>query len=503
MPLRDGDVFAGYTILRLLGSGGMGEVYLAQHPRLPRLEALKILPASLTGDAEFRQRFNREADLAATLWHPHIVGLHDRGEFDDQLWITMDYVEGTDAARLLQEAGSGGLPQRQVLEIVAAVADALDYAHQRNLLHRDVKPANILLTGAQTDQQRILLADFGIARRADEISGLTATNVTVGSIAYAAPEQLTGQPLDGRADQYALAATAFHLLTGVAPYESSNAAVIIGKHLTAPPPVLAEHRPELAPLDAVLTKAMAKDSAQRYARCQDFAQALAAAAATDVAPQRQPATQPAPVWPPVEPAPRAAAPWPVPDQPPPHPRAPWQPGPPPPWQPAPYPAPARVRWPAIVVPLVLAVLLLGAVSFAATQVLRPRAQASTATPQWQPYVDYAKQFTVWLTSLNSQSAASDIQRIIDGSTGEFLNDFANRRADFTQSVIDSKVDSQGTVNGAAFESFEGTSAYVLVAATSKVTNSSGANQDPRNWRLRLKVEHIGTGYKVSKVEFVP
>ena len=146
MPLPAGETFAGYTIVRLLGSGGMGEVYLAQHPRLPRQDALKVLPTTVSADAEYRERFNREADIAATLWHPHIVGVHDRGEYDGQIWISMDYVEGTDAGRLMAERYPGGLPPHQVADIITAVADALDYAHQRNLLHRDVKPANILLS---------------------------------------------------------------------------------------------------------------------------------------------------------------------------------------------------------------------------------------------------------------------------------------------------------------------------------------------------------------------
>ena len=111
MPLNQGDMFAGYTILRQLGSGGMGEVYLAQHPRLPRRDALKVLPASLTGDDEYRQRFSREADIAAELWHPHIVGIHDRGEFEGQLWLSMDYVEGTDAAELLRSRYPNGMPR--------------------------------------------------------------------------------------------------------------------------------------------------------------------------------------------------------------------------------------------------------------------------------------------------------------------------------------------------------------------------------------------------------
>ena len=142
MPLPAGETFAGYTIVRLLGSGGMGEVYLAQHPRLPRQDALKVLPATVSADAEYRERFNREADIAATLWHPHIVGVHDRGEYDGQIWISMDYVEGTDAGGLMAERHPGGLPPHQVADIITAVADALDYAHQRNLLHRDVKPVS-------------------------------------------------------------------------------------------------------------------------------------------------------------------------------------------------------------------------------------------------------------------------------------------------------------------------------------------------------------------------
>lgn len=274
MPLADGATFAGYTIIRLLGAGGMGEVYLARHPRLPREDALKVLPPSVSTDREFRDRFEREADLVAGLWHPHIVGVHDRGEFDGQLWISMDFVDGTDAGVLLREQPAG-LPAEQVVAIVSAVADALDYAHDRRLLHRDVKPANILITAPGTGTRRIVLADFGIARRADEASGLTATNMTVGTVSYAAPEQLMGNPLDGRADQYALAATAFHLLTGAPPFQHTNPAVVISQHLTARPPNLSDRKPKLAHLDSALGKALAKDPADRYARCLDFARALA------------------------------------------------------------------------------------------------------------------------------------------------------------------------------------------------------------------------------------
>jgi serine/threonine protein kinase len=271
MPLTSGQIFAGYRILRPLGSGAMGEVYLAQHPRLPRKDALKVLPADLSADANYRARFAREADLASTLWHPNIVGVHDRGE-DGQLWISMDYVEGVDAARLVAGQSPAGLLPQQVIKIVTAVASALDYAHDRGLLHRDVKPANIMIT---SDEQRILLADFGIARSRDDISGLTATNTTIGTVAYAAPEQLMGDVLDGRADQYALAATAYHLLIGSQLFPHSNPAVVISRHLNAKPPALADSRPELAALDPVLSVALAKNPSDRFPKCTTFAHALA------------------------------------------------------------------------------------------------------------------------------------------------------------------------------------------------------------------------------------
>jgi Protein kinase domain/TPM domain len=272
--LSEGEVFAGYTIIRRLGAGGMGQVYLAQHPRLPRRDALKVLPTDVSANLEFRQRFNREAELAAGLYHEHIVGIHDRGEYEGRLWISMDYVEGTDAARLLSSQYPSGMPRADVVEIISAVADALDHAHARGLLHRDIKPANILL-GEATPRRRILLADFGIARELGEISGLTATNMAMGTTAYCAPEQLQGADLDGRADQYALGCTAFHLLTGSAPFQHSNPSVVITHHLSAPPPRVSERRPELADLDTVIAKAMAKNPDERYATCSEFASALA------------------------------------------------------------------------------------------------------------------------------------------------------------------------------------------------------------------------------------
>ncbi|WP_036415080.1 serine/threonine-protein kinase [Mycobacterium gastri] len=286
MPMAVGEVFAGYTILRVLGAGAMGTVYLAQHPRLPRQDALKVLSPQLTADPQYRARFVREADIAATLSHPNIVGIHDRGEFGGQFWISMDFVAGTDAARLLRERYPSGMPVILAMQIVTAVAAALDYAHQRGLLHRDVKPSNILIADLGSEAQRIFLADFGIARSVDDTAGLTATNVSMGTIAYAAPEQLMGEPIDGRADQYALACSAFHLLTGGQPFDYPSAAVVITKHVMAPPPPIGQHRPELAPLEPVFATAMAKKPAERFARCQDFAAQLHRALDWGTAPTR-------------------------------------------------------------------------------------------------------------------------------------------------------------------------------------------------------------------------
>lgn len=284
MSLPDGSVFAGFTVVRKLGAGGMGEVYLVQHPRLPRADALKVLPASLSADAEYRRRFEREADAAATLWHQHIVGVHDRGEYDGRLWISMDYVDGSDAGDVVRRQCPGGMPREQVIAIVTAIADALDHAHSRGLLHRDVKPANILLGAGGPGRGRVLLADFGIARRVDDFDGLTSTNMTLGTPNYASPEQLLGEALDGRSDQYALAATAFQLLTGHSPGGDSTPVVIISQRLSGVVPRLAEFRPDLADLDPVMAIAMARRPADRFQSCGDFAAALARGAAATLPP---------------------------------------------------------------------------------------------------------------------------------------------------------------------------------------------------------------------------
>jgi serine/threonine protein kinase len=273
MSLAVGEVFAGYRILQVLGAGTMGTVYLAQHPRLPRHDAVKVLSADLAADPQYRARFQHEADVAASLSHPNILGIYDRGEHDGQLWVSTDYAQGTDAARLLRERYRNGMPADEALQIITAVASAADYAHRRGLLHRNIKPANILLTEPESGGRRIFLADFGIGRRNATVAP-TATNIAVDRVAYASPEQLTGEPVYPPADQYALACTAFHLLTGAPPYNFPSAEVVINNHVMGRPPSIGSRRPELAGLDPAFAKAMAKTPTFRFANCQEFTREL-------------------------------------------------------------------------------------------------------------------------------------------------------------------------------------------------------------------------------------
>ncbi|QIS14757.1 serine/threonine-protein kinase [Nocardia arthritidis] len=287
--LNSGDVFAGFTIERMLGQGGMGSVYLARHPRLPRQTALKLLNRELFTDAEVRARFEREADLAAQLDHPNIVAVYDRGEEDEQLWISMQYVDGIDAATVQPHS----LPPERAVQIVEGVAAALDYAHGMGVLHRDVKPANIML--ARSDggkRERVFLTDFGIARLREDSTHLTQTGMFTATLAYASPEQMTGAHLDSGSDQYSLACSLYWLLTGVGPFDANNPAEIIRGHLQLAPPPVATIRPGLNPaLDLVLGRAMAKRPAERFGSCGEFA---AAAKQALTAPPPPPGYGPAP-----------------------------------------------------------------------------------------------------------------------------------------------------------------------------------------------------------------
>lgn len=266
MPLNVGETFVMFRIIRPLESDGTGELYLVQHPRRPGREALKVLSEDRSAAPGYRDRFLRDADLAATLWHPSIAKVRGRGEHDGHLWISTDFVDGTDLAGLLDQRWPDGLPREKVLGIILAVAGALDYAHKHGLLHRDVRPGAIIVADVEGDAEPCaVLAGLGIAR--DIMAG--------DSPGYAAPEQLVGEDVDGRADQYALACTAYHLLTGTQLFAHANPAVVVSRHVNSKPPALADVRPELADLDAVLAKALAKNPADRFASCGAFAHALA------------------------------------------------------------------------------------------------------------------------------------------------------------------------------------------------------------------------------------
>ncbi|MFJ4652277.1 serine/threonine protein kinase [Nocardia sp. NPDC088792] len=297
--LSEGDVFAGYVIERQLGRGGMGSVYLAKHPRLPRLTALKLLNREMVFDKEVRARFEREADLVAQLDHHNIVTVYDRGLEDGQLWISMQYIDGIDAASVSPQA----LPPERAVQIVAETAEALDYAHRNEVLHRDVKPANILLARSTGGKgERVYLTDFGIARLRDDSGHLTQTGTFTATLAYASPEQLTGSALDGRSDQYSLACTLFWLFTGAGPFQATNPAAVIQGHLQQPPPPLSSARPGLPPaIDMVLAKAMAKRPEERFATCSDFAAAAKQALTAPSTPAlplvgRPPTTPPMPTY---------------------------------------------------------------------------------------------------------------------------------------------------------------------------------------------------------------
>ncbi|MET9326352.1 serine/threonine-protein kinase [Tsukamurella sp. NPDC003166] len=291
---RDGEEIAGYRIIRSLGAGGMGDVYLVQHPRLPRRDALKLLDRSVSRDSDFRARFERESDVLASLSHPNIVTLYDRGEHDGRLWLTMELVDGSDAAHLLRERGP--LPADLAFDVLAGAAAGLDAAWEdQRITHRDVKPANILV-GFRPDGscKTVKVADFGIAKAASEATSLTSTGMTVGTLAYIAPEALDGQPVDNRADVYSLGCTAFQLLTGSTPYTSASTASLITAHLHHPVPRISERNPRLAAaLDAVFEKALAKRPGDRYSSCGEFVQALRASGVSSVpAPATAPAASP-------------------------------------------------------------------------------------------------------------------------------------------------------------------------------------------------------------------
>ena len=257
--------FGPYQLQEVIGRGGMGEVYRAYDTSRGRVVALKRLPASLAVDPTFQARFRAEAALAARLHEPHVIPIHDFGEIDGQLYIDMRLVDGPDLAHILKQ--NGPLPARRVVEIVTQVAAALDAAHAAGLVHRDIKPGNVLVIESEAGDDFVYVADFGIARAVDGSmsSSLTTTGATVGSMDYVAPERFAGGHGDRRADVYALGCVLYEALTAQRPFPVEGLPAVINAHLNTPPPAPTARRPNLpAGLDAVVAHAMAKNPDDRY-----------------------------------------------------------------------------------------------------------------------------------------------------------------------------------------------------------------------------------------------
>jgi WD40 repeat protein len=270
---RVGTELAGYRIESLLGFGGMSVVYLAEDLRLKRKVALKLLASSLAEDESFRDRFLRESELAASIDHPNIVPIYEAGTTAELLYIAMRYVEGRDLKERLQR---GRLDPSDAIGVVAQVASALDAAHARGLVHRDVKPSNVLLdTGARPDgSDHVYLADFGITRRVSEEPGIGEDGNLMGTPDYVAPEQIAGEEVDGRADVYSLGCVLYECLVGRPPFRRDSELAVVFAHLETEPPAPSAERVDLpAALDAVIARALAKEPEERYASCRELARA--------------------------------------------------------------------------------------------------------------------------------------------------------------------------------------------------------------------------------------
>ena len=271
--LGAGSEIAGYRLEEQVGAGGMAVVFRARDLRLDRLVALKVLVPGLAADDGFRRRFIAESRAAAVVDDPHIIPVYEAGEAGGVLFIAMRFVSGGDLRGVIQREGP--LPPDRAAGLISQMASALDAAHRAGLVHRDVKPANVLVDAHQGRPDHLYLSDFGVSKGALSPVCLTGTGQFLGTPRYAAPEQIEGRAMDGRADQYALACLACELLTDQAPFERDHGMAVLLAHLSEPPPPLSELRADLPEAaDAVLARALAKDPARRYASCREFADAL-------------------------------------------------------------------------------------------------------------------------------------------------------------------------------------------------------------------------------------
>ncbi|GAA2533063.1 MULTISPECIES: serine/threonine-protein kinase [Streptomyces] len=266
---------AGYRVEAEIGRGGMAVVYRARDLRLDRTVALKLLAPELARNDTFRRRFTHESRTAAAIDHPHIVPVFEAGETDGILYIAMRYVDGGDLRRLLDREGP--LPLPTALRIAAQVASALDAAHEHGLVHRDVKPGNILVSrGTDSDHpEHAYLTDFGLTKKSLSLTGFTTVGQFVGTLDYVAPEQISGRPVDARCDVYGFACVVHEVLTGHPPFRRDDDMALLWAHQYDAPPPLTAGRPDLPPrTDAVLARALAKNPDDRYASCRDFVAAL-------------------------------------------------------------------------------------------------------------------------------------------------------------------------------------------------------------------------------------
>lgn len=263
-----------YTLEEQVGRGGMAAVFKARDEQLGRVVALKILAhPDMATDQAFRQRFIRESRAAAAVDDPHIIPLFEAGEADGALFIAMRYVPGGDVRTLLYREGP--LPSERVAAIVSPVASALDAAHATGLVHRDVKPANMLLDTRQGRPDHVYLSDFGLSKDVGGSTTLTGTGLFLGTVDYAAPEQIGGRQVDGRADQYALGCAAFEMLCGEPPFRRDHSMAVLAAHMSQPPPQLSARRAGLpAAVDAVFARVLAKTADDRYRTCGEFSNAL-------------------------------------------------------------------------------------------------------------------------------------------------------------------------------------------------------------------------------------
>ena len=316
--LSAGQVFAGWQVERELARGGMGVLYLARHPRLPRTDVIKVLPPWLSSDERFRERFLREVTRMSTLSHPHVMPIHDSGEAHGTLYLVMPYISGGDLRSLLRS--NGPLAPARAARLIVQIGAALDAAHRIGVVHRDVKPENVLLSSVEPDDDdHALLTDFGISREDMATNSLTATGELLLTPAYAAPEQVLGKVVDARADQYALGCILFELLSGRPPFVNDVQVVMLMAHLQEQVPPIAAELGLPPAIDGVLAKAMAKSPEDRYENCRALAQATIAALDLTVSNPRAsidlgetgyappPFVTPLPTPPPTQPTPPSAS----------------------------------------------------------------------------------------------------------------------------------------------------------------------------------------------------